>query len=229
MLGFRKCPIGSILISVVLREISSAVEHLVYTEIVTSSILVSPMKHPIQFENVLPVDVFYDVNDELKDWRFNNSSNSDDDSKTFFGQRFRFDRLTYYKAATITTLKIKKHLRKDLRLVRIHSGGKVFGSRPNFHKDYKEKYQCYTFILFTRTNWNTNWGGEFVVQDPTGKYHHTSYIPNSGVLIPSHWEHTGNPPLTPEAGIRTSVAFMYTHESNYNYVIDNHPEDKLFS
>ena len=208
-------------------EISSGVEHLLYTQIVTSSILVFPiMNYPIIFKNVLPVKDFISMQDELKDWVFSNRSDSEteDQSKVFFGQQDRRSKMTFCQASTTISLKIKRYLKEDLKLIRLHSGGKLFGTRPEFHKDYKELDKCYTFILFANTNWNTNWGGEFIAQEPeSSEYKYVSYIPNNGVLIPSHWQHTGSPPLTPEAGIRKTVAFMYTPQSNYKNFCELNP------
>ena len=183
------------------------------------------MKYPITIKNVLPEQDFIFLQDELKDWTFNNGSNHGDEySKTFFGQEHRFDRMPYYKAATIVSLKMKKYLREKLRLVNIHSGAKLFGSHPEFHYDFEDT-KCFTFVLFTNMNWNTNWGGEFVAQDiDTGEYNYVPYIPNNGVFIPSHWQHTGTSPLTPEAGIRTSVAFIFTLESNLKQFLKDNPD-----
>ena len=184
------------------------------------------MKYPITIKDVLPAQEFIHLQDELEDWNFTNGSNHGYDySKTFFGQLHRFDRIPYFKAATTVSLKMKKFLREDIRLIRIHSGAKVFGSYPEFHYDFTEDCKCFTFVLFTNLNWNTNWGGEFVAQDiDTGEYNYVPYIPNNGVFIPSHWQHTGTSPLTPEAGIRTSVAFMFTLENNFDQVLKKHPE-----
>ena len=94
-------------------------------------------------------------------------------------------------AATTILLKVKRYLRQDIRLLRIHSGAKYFGCEPAFHTDFKEDY-CFTFVLFTNRYWNTNWGGEFIAQNPiTNEYNYVPYIPNNGVLVPSNWEHTG--------------------------------------
>ena len=78
--------------------------------------------------------------------------------------------------------------------------------------------------------WNTNWGGEFVCQDPlTKEYKYTPYIPNNGVLIPGHWEHSGTAPLTIAAGLRKSIAFLFTPQDNYQKFIENYPQSILFS
>ena len=190
------------------------------------------MNYPITFKNVLPVKDFISLQDDLKDWTFTNKSNSskDDDSKVFFGQEDRVSRMSFYQAATTISLKIKRYVEEDLKLIRLHSGGKLFGTRPEFHIDYSELDNCYTYVLFTNMDWNTNWGGEFIAQEPkSSEYRYVPYIPNSGVLIPSHWQHTGSPPLTPEAGIRTSVAFMYTPQSNYKNFCELHPAHTIIA
>lgn len=190
------------------------------------------MNYPITFKNVLPVEDFISLQDDLKDWTFDNRSDADgnDRSKSFFGQQGRESKMTFYQASTTISLKIKRYVKEHLKLVRLHSGGKLFGTRPEFHVDYIEPNKCYTFVLFTNMSWDTNWGGEFIAQEPkTSEYRYVPYIPNNGVLIPSHWQHTGSPPLTPEAGIRKSVAFMYTEHSNYKTFCELNPTHKLIA
>ena len=184
---------------------------------------------PIKYDNVLPLSIFTSVSDEIasedSELVHNNGSNEELQCK-FFGQSHRWDRLVYYQAATTILLKVKRYLRQDIRLLRIHSGAKYFGCEPAFHTDFKEDY-CFTFVLFTNRYWNTNWGGEFIAQNPiTNEYNYVPYIPNNGVLVPSNWEHTGTPPITPKAGLRTSVAFVYCIRSRYEEIFASEPKYK---
>jgi hypothetical protein len=71
--------------------------------------------------------------------------------------------------------------------------------------------------LFTELEWDTQWGGEFVCQHPdTKEYFYTPYIPNTGVLIPSWWQHCGHPPFPCTDKIRTTVAFSYMEWDTLN-------------
>ena len=77
----------------------------------------------------------------------------------------------------------------------------------------------WTFVLFTEENWNTQWGGEFVTQDPVSKeYKYVSYIPNNGTLVPSNWLHYGKSPNSYTDQLRTSVAFSYTSIQSFEYM-----------
>ena len=191
------------------------------------------MNFPIRFKNVLTKKDFIYLQDDLREWHLNNFSNMKtkeyDYSKKFFGQVDRENLMHFWKASTTISLKVKLTLKKKLHIIRLQSGGKLFGTSPNFHVDYSEQYGCYTFVLFTCMHWDTNWGGEFIAQDPeTSEYKYVPYIPNTGVLIPSHWQHTGSPPLTNEAGIRTSVAFMYAPYDKVDTMLSEFPDIHKF-
>ena len=188
------------------------------------------MNYPVIIKNALPNHEFINLQDEFKYWTFTNGSNSNKPkSKIFFGQSNNFDRMLYFPAATIAVLKIKKHLRRDLRLIRIHSNASTSSSHPEFHIDFKEECNCFTFVLFTNTEWDTNWGGEFIAQDPsTLEYRYVPYIPNWGALIPSHWEHCGTAPSTPVAGIRTSVAFVFASVESLPVLLKENPQSYLY-
>ena len=86
-----------------------------------------------------------------------------------------------------------KHLRRDIKLCKIHANGQTAGQNTIFHKDWEE-HGVWTFIYFNQPYWDVEWGGEFVCQTPDDEYHFTPYVPNSGVFIPSNWLHKGQPP-----------------------------------
>ncbi len=190
------------------------------------------MSFPIKYDSVLPLSLFTLVHEEIAsidtEYTYDNGSQTALEKK-FLGQSHRWDRLVYYQAATSVLLKVKRFLKEDIRLLRIHSGAKYFGSEPGFHIDFEEDY-CFTFVLFTNSAWDTEWGGEFVVQNPiTREYNYVPYIPNNGVLIPSNWQHTGTPPVSSKAGLRTSVAFVYCVRSKYEELLSRQPVYKLYS
>jgi hypothetical protein len=174
------------------------------------------MKSPIQIPTALAVPEFISINDELKVWIQGQSTGND--SKLFFRIVDPTSCLSLYNAAINLKLKMKKHLKKDITLVRINTNGKVFGSPAHFHTDYSKPYY-YTVVLFTELSWDTQWGGELVVQNPTsGEYHYHAYIPNNAVFFPSNWNHCGFSPNNFTCKMRSSVAFSYI-ETEY---LDQH-------
>ena len=186
--------------------------------------------YPIIFENVLPISLFEAMNAELTEWFFGNGTyvaNKNSDSK-FFGQLSKHDRMIYYNVGTYILLKLKKHIQRDLRIAKIQVNGKLFGECPEFHVDFEEVDNCFTFVLFLSEEWDTTWGGEFVARDPsTNQYNYVPYIPNGGVVIPSHWQHNGFAPNTPKAGMRKSVAFMYCDRDDFEVIDKRYPQMKL--
>ena len=79
--------------------------------------------------------------------------------------------------------------------------GQTSGQKSEFHHDSPttglNDDSVWTFVFFTEHYWNTQWGGELVVQYPVGDgfdYFYAPYIPNGGVLIKSGWEHFGASP-----------------------------------
>ncbi len=169
------------------------------------------LKESIHLYDILPEDIFLRLNGDLKyGWKNNNASNKDQYTSWGKTEEDILDSLIYISVGSYIKYKIKKHLRtSDLDLSRIHINGQTNGQASLFHKD-EEKDGTYTFILFTEDSWNSNWGGEFVIHNPfSGKYEYYPYIPNSGILIDSTWEHRGNSPNNMTYKLRTSVAFMY--------------------
>ena len=166
------------------------------------------MKSPIQITEALTVPEFISVNDELRVW-FQGQSTQPGADDLFFRVNDANSCLPFYNAAIHLKLKMKKHLKKDITLVRINTNGKVFGSPAHFHTDYSKPYY-YTVVLFTELSWDTQWGGELVVQNPTsGEYHYHAYIPNNAVFFPSNWNHCGFSPNNFTCKMRSSVAFSY--------------------
>jgi hypothetical protein len=126
-----------------------------------------------------------------------------------WGQRYTHDRLVFYDASVTVKLKILKHIKEKIQLIKIHVNGQTALQKSNFHTDFIPE-KTWTFVLFTEFSWNTQWGGEFVCQNKeTGGYHYTPYIPNHGVLIPANWQHYGCSPNAFTEKLRTTVAFSY--------------------
>ena len=168
------------------------------------------MDKPIVIKDILNDDLLRNVHKTMHidmGWQLNNSSYPGADIN--WGFYPRNSELLFYKVASIIKLKILKHIRHKIQLCKIHYNGQTSGQCSEFHTDFDDKL-CWTFVLFTELEWDTQWGGEFVSQHPkTKEYFYTSYIPNSGVLIPAWWQHCGHPPLPCTDRIRTTVAFSY--------------------
>lgn len=167
---------------------------------------------PHKIEDVLPLDLFFTLYDDLVDnWQLNNPTQDDlvyGKTRSLGKFKRQFNNL-HYEAATIIKYKCMKYLRCDISLERIHGNGQVKYMESCFHKDYTHD-DVWTVVLFTNPNWNSEWGGEFVCQDPhTKEYHHSAYIPNNAIICPSNWDHQGYPPNSKTDEMRTSLAFSY--------------------
>ena len=166
------------------------------------------MNHPILLENVLRGDLFLALQDDLRYWENSNYS-YEDNSPTFLG-RINPDELVFKQAQTVIKYKIQKHFDYHLVSERVHLNAAFPNQRGSvFHID-NDTEDHITFVLYTNTTWNTQWGGETVVCSRLdGKYHYSPYLPNHGCFFPSHWEHYGASPNAHTDMMRTSVAFIY--------------------
>ena len=107
-----------------LREISSAVEHLVYTEIVTSSILVSPMKF---FDN--------------KDFEYNESwaitkTPWKDSEILFIDNIYKRPERVYDYLNSIQGIRTNKSVKNSLNGTDFMDGQILFDSRWDLHREY---------------------------------------------------------------------------------------------
>ena len=175
------------------------------------------LNRPVVIKRVLNPDIFCDVNTIIHKhlrWAINNYSEGPGDSANDpvswgVANGLKNSELTIYRAATIIKLKILRHIREKIQICKIHYNAQTSGQASKFHKDFDQDH-CWTFVLFTEKNWDTQWGGEFVCQHPdTGEYFHTTYIPNNGVLIPSKWQHYGQSPSSITDKVRTTLAICY--------------------
>jgi hypothetical protein len=186
------------------------------------------MTFPIHFPKVLKDDLFIDVSEELEvGWGLTNQSSGD--MGTLFWKQPENNVPLYLMAASVIKLKVMRHLRTHIRLLRIHSNGQTTGQDSVFHRDFDED-DIWTFILFGSSSWDLDWGGEFICQDPhTLKLLYTPYIPNEGVLIPSNWWHKGCPPNGRTKHVRTSLAFSFSTEKVFEEVKNDYSFIAKFS
>lgn len=164
-------------------------------------------------KDILPVKKFlnlYEVIDPTKpnDWTLSNYSNSTDE-KAFWAKNLFGHLLPFYDVGIYIKYKIKKKIKHNISLIRINVNGQTSNQNGSYHDDMSKKLY-YSFIFFTNTKWNAEYGGNFNFYNPEEKeYHSVQYIPNTGVLIPSYWNHYGSAPFSNTYKLRTTVAFMY--------------------
>ena len=169
------------------------------------------LKESIHLYDVLPRNYFFRLYRDMKTgWKNTNVSDGDDYFSWCKTEDDVVDVLAYISAGTHIKYKLQKHLKtSDLDLCNIHLNGQTNGQPSLFHTD-SDIDGTYTFILFTNKHWDSNWGGEFCILNPLkNKYEYYPYIPNSGILIDSTWQHRGNSPNNMTYKLRTSIAFMY--------------------
>ena len=187
------------------------------------------MDKPIHFKNVLDPHLFTTIHETLHEycrWTLNNRSYKGVTRN--WGSHSNSYELILVKAATIIKLKILTHIRKNIKLCKIHCNGQTSNQISQFHIDF-DPDDVWTFVLFTEPSWNTQWGGEFVVKHPiTDEYFYNTYIPNNGVLIPANWEHCGHPPFPCTDSVRTTVAFSYMEKNLYYEQLNNGRADHRY-
>ena len=168
-------------------------------------------------KDVLPADKFLRLHKDLQEgWVFGNNSNDTDTyeswSKTYDNVS---DPLIYMDIATYIDYKVRRLVKSKLYFYRAHINGQTSDQPSLMHTDHTAD-GFYTAVLFTRPDWDTNWGGDFVCYNPIKeRYEYAPYIPNTAVVIPSTWEHKGSNPNNTTHELRTSVAFMYCDDPKY--------------
>jgi hypothetical protein len=167
------------------------------------------MNSSVILKDVLPLNLFYNLDEELyTSWNLTNQSI--EDGKIFWGKDTNQENsLTILEASSIIRLKLMKHTLRKIKLCRVQVNGLTCGQITNIHPDYvDEKY--YTFIFFTNPYWELSWGGEFVCINPyTQQAEYAPYIPNTGCLIPSNWNHYGKSPNMITDNLRVTIGFSY--------------------
>ena len=103
--------------------------------------------------------------------------------------------------------KVSKLLHRDVELIRINTNIQFFGHDSSFHKD--ADIGSWTLVVFCNYEWDSSWGGEFVVRNLENEYSYVAFIPNNGVLIPGWLDHTGMAPNRLTNQPRISLAFTF--------------------
>ena len=117
------------------------------------------------------------------------------------------DNLLFIKYGSHLKYVCEKYIGKRLKLHRINTNIQFFGQESDFHKDGFEG--SWTLNLFVNKDWDTLWGGHFVVQTEDKDYFYYPYIPNNAILFPGNLEHMGHAPNVCSWIPRLTIAFTY--------------------
>jgi hypothetical protein len=177
-------------------------------------------KNVFHVKNVFPMDMFLRVGDEFNPinnhWTFDKESSYDDGNSSIRGKlvkssSFMGDNLVLIDIGMYVKLKVEKHLRQKLKLIKVNTNIQYPGMYSTFHKDGpldNPSDSLWTFVIFCQTNWNTIWGGEFCC-NVGDDYVYVPYIPNTGCLFDCRNDHTGNPPNNLTSHPRLSLAYTF--------------------
>lgn len=191
----------------------------------------SPLNFPIKIPYpALPDKLFSNLNFHLyrEGWHLNNSDGNLNEVLVSWGHQ-DLQNILYYYCASYLSLKIKKHLKRDISLIKIHTNGQSLGQISHFHVD-SLLTDAWTLVLFTELEWNVNNGGEFVLYNPLNKeYTSTVYQPNTAVLFPAEWEHKGSSPLTVTSKLRTSLALTFCDTRKLDTYMEAYPSLRKFT
>ena len=190
------------------------------------------LSKPIRIKNVVPQHIFDSLQDEFEHsgWSLGNKS---------YNQKWQRDGFTMadlpanrpiiFNIASYIKLKIQRYVKHDLAFIRAHVNGYVYGQTGGFHQDFVE-HRTYTFIMFTHENWNMQWGGEFVCYDESAQdYKFFPALPNTGVLIPSDWDHYGAAPNEYANCMRSTIGFSFCDPSVKEYMSEVCAQVKYFT
>ena len=125
---------------------------------------------------------------------------------------------SFLSVAPIIKFYIKKIIKPtfDIFLYRINTNIQYFANEGDFHLDSPEfengsRGWGWTFLTFTQNEWNSSWGGEFIVRNKQGKYIHAPYIPSQSILFNGGLEHRGSAPNVLTKKARTSIAWTFAN------------------
>ena len=168
-------------------------------------------------KNVLSNFEFNQVNEEFiyNQWVFDKKELHEDVSYPIRGSlkknnsdlKSLGDIYTFINIGSKLRLKVSKLLHRNIELIRVNTNIQFFGQESSFHRD--GDVGRWTLVLFCNFNWNSTWGGEFVVRNLENDYSHVAFIPNNGVLIPAWLDHTGMAPNRLSNQPRISLAFTF--------------------
>lgn len=184
--------------------------------------------YPVIIHDVLPKDYYFLLNDQLvSNWNLNNSSYDTGRLSWCIDYHLTSD-LPFIACASFIKLKIQKILKRDLKLCKIHVNGQTSNQTSEFHKDFIDE-NVWTFILFCKYQWDISWGGEFVCFDEkNNQYKYCPFVPNTGCLIPSNWDHYGSCPNLSTDKLRVTTAFSYCDPLIYDKLSLKHQHLKMF-
>ena len=121
------------------------------------------------------------------------------------------DNMTLLSQSPKIKLLIKKIIQPsfDITLTRINTNIQFAGQESTFHTDGGPDW-CWSAVLCSSLNWNTQWGGEFVCLSNEGEYVYAPYIPGNLIIFDSTQDHRGTCPNFSTKQFRTSVAWTYS-------------------
>lgn len=164
-------------------------------------------KSYISFEGVLPVKKYWQLIDEFNQiynpFIFNKNEYYQNPVESKFyplwgsmqkpgGKESVGDNLALINIAEILKYAAQKELKRKLSLTRVNTNLQLFGQEATFHVDGDS--DSWTFLVFVCQAWNTEWGGEFVVQTSASDYSYVPFMPNRGVLFNANLPHKGSSP-----------------------------------
>lgn len=167
-------------------------------------------------EDVLSCKDFVEINDEFKPlnnhWSFTKTEN--------YGQSPVFGHLAetrgefslgncqkFIEVGSKINLVGQKILGRPTQLVRINTNIQFTGQESNFHVDSSPEMRWWTFVLFANMSWNTEWGGELIVNTSGHDYMGLPFLPNCGAFFDGSLPHKGSAPNRLCITHRQSVAF----------------------
>ena len=140
------------------------------------------------------------------------------------------ENMVFLERATKIRWAISKILKPDFsfELRRVNTNLQWKFQDSSFHLDsYDEKgkvYWSWTFLTFTQTDWDFEWGGEFVCQLGDRDYLTVPYVPNRSVLFNGDCSHRGSSPNIFSQDFRTSVAWTF---ASVNHNIEANATSRL--
>ena len=162
---------------------------------------------PYVIEDSIPKNMFWKVYEFMnwqEGWVLNNKT-YDECCLSFSKNILWSSSPEFIEVADYLKLKVQRVVKSNLTIERVLCNGQVTNQTSMFHTDPGDL----TLVLFTNSEWNAEWGGEFVCEDDRGKLHYITYKPNRSVLIPALWQHQGFPPNRMTDQLRTSLGINY--------------------